>query len=460
MHNTVASFGPRWTCQGVENAPIIVQHPPVFFLDDAFKGVPAIIVGPGPSLDKNIDQLHKAKGKAIIFAYARALQQLVNLDPPLYPDFVVVLDPLDLDYQWTQVDPSKLGALVPGITCHPKLYRMGAQRMFPFSGNHTIESWLYEPLGGDKLWLATSCGVATTTTSLAVRMGCDPICYVGQDLAFPKGRLYASGTVDGGGQLGEAQGDDDTNTPVHGMSKRAHELTDTGQALLTVVPRLVKVPGYYGGKVKTQPSFAWTRDWMADTIADNKDRTWCNATEGGCHLPGALHKPLHKVIAQYMGPDAPDVDTRAVMDRVSESYDPGPPTKALLERCQLLLKSANAAERAARMLKADLLHGQGSLSTMEYHRRIRRFETWIARKAHPANLFMSLCQVVEGDAIWEHAEKATTMLEMYKAALGVTELIQRSAYFTVIRLQRTIAQLRGEEPDYHAQAKDPAPAAP
>ena len=56
-------------------------------LDD----VPAIIVAAGPSLDKNIKELKKAEGKAIIFVVDAALRSVIRSG--IVPDFVCTVDP-------------------------------------------------------------------------------------------------------------------------------------------------------------------------------------------------------------------------------------------------------------------------------------------------------------------------------------------------------------------------------
>lgn len=450
MHHTVVSFGPRWTTQAVENVPIIARHPTVEALDGAFKDKPCVIVAPGPSLDSNIELLREAQGKAVIVAYARVLEKLVGLDPPIYPDIVVVLDPLDLSFQWRGVDASRIGALVPGVSCHPFLYHMGVPRLFTFSGNPDVEVWLHEVLGAERMFLNTSCGVATSTASLVLRMQCNPVIWMGQDLSFPKGRMYAKGTPDGEGVLGEPEGPDDTKVPVHGMSEHAHRLTDTGQALLTTVPRLVRVPGYYGGQVRTQPAFSWTRDWLIDAMAQHPEIDFYNATEGGCHLKGAKHWPMRRVLDKLLA-DAPDLDVQAILEQHHAAHDPGPNRAALLARCQKLHKETVAAERAARMYKADLLHGRGRRSHMEYHRRAREFDTWITRLSKgPCSLFLALCQVAEADALYLHMMRAKTMKELYTVALGNTEVVQRAAFHVMLRLRSSIAQMMGKEEDYHA----------
>ena len=53
-------------------------------LKDLFRGYPAIIVSAGPSLAKNIDRLHEAKGRAVIIAVQTVFKPLLA-NPSLVP---------------------------------------------------------------------------------------------------------------------------------------------------------------------------------------------------------------------------------------------------------------------------------------------------------------------------------------------------------------------------------------
>ena len=54
------------------------------------KDIPAIVVAAGPSVEENIENLKRVKGKAVIFAVDRILDYL--LDAGIEPDFVVTID--------------------------------------------------------------------------------------------------------------------------------------------------------------------------------------------------------------------------------------------------------------------------------------------------------------------------------------------------------------------------------
>ena len=65
----------------LRNMRHIANTPSVAPLKDVLAGQPAVIVTPGPSLEKNVATLHKAKGQALIIATSRPW---VPLGPPAY----------------------------------------------------------------------------------------------------------------------------------------------------------------------------------------------------------------------------------------------------------------------------------------------------------------------------------------------------------------------------------------
>ena len=86
---TTLRFNDLWQQNFQANRNIIQKNPGVVALTQKFKGVPAIIVGAGPSLDKNINLLGRAQGHSLILASDAALKPL--LSQGVLPSVVVSL---------------------------------------------------------------------------------------------------------------------------------------------------------------------------------------------------------------------------------------------------------------------------------------------------------------------------------------------------------------------------------
>lgn len=90
--NTMVNFTNQSIYNKVKNLRMLYDHYNFCSLHRTLpKDVPAIIVGAGPSLDKNIEDLKLAKGKALLIACDTALKPLISHG--ILPDLFVVVDP-------------------------------------------------------------------------------------------------------------------------------------------------------------------------------------------------------------------------------------------------------------------------------------------------------------------------------------------------------------------------------
>jgi hypothetical protein len=286
---TVDAFGEKFVVHAISNLAAVASWPSAARLRNAFEGRPAVIVSAGPSLEKNVAELRRFEGKAVIIAVSHALRALHRAG--IVPDMCITTDAQDLRYHFEGVPIERLRALLLGTSVHPALYELPAQRFVTFAANPMIDSWVYEGLEEDVL-IPSAGSVATDAFSLATLWGCDPIILVGQDLSFPDGKCYAASGCDGETRM---QISDDGVSGVHTRASDDFRKID-GDA--PVIMR--SVPGYYGGTVPTSFAFQKARTWFIDTVAAKRpDRSILNCTEGGAHIDGMEHVSLIEAAQRY-----------------------------------------------------------------------------------------------------------------------------------------------------------------
>ena len=144
-----------------------------------FQGVPAILVGAGPSLEKNGHLLSSFRDKALIFAGGHALEKI-----PIPPHFGACIDkdrPI-LSLKYPEVP------LCFQARMHPENFSLfqGERLLVPdghfsFINHLSSDEDLFD--GG---WTVGNCMVA-----LALHFGCNPIVCVGMDYCYQEGRRYA-----------------------------------------------------------------------------------------------------------------------------------------------------------------------------------------------------------------------------------------------------------------------------
>jgi hypothetical protein len=288
------ALGPKWAKNCLSNLAHIGKLPTVTDLGQAFENLPLIIVGAGPSLSKNIDQLKAARGKAIIVCAARALRSLQAAG--VYPDFAISLDATDVRSHFRDTDIAEIPCVLASASSHPSLFSLTGTCLMSFSSNTQAEAWMFDPQDA-LVEMPTGGSVSCSAFSIALHWGCDPIILVGQDLSFEGGQFYHQGGTDG---QAKASFDPQSNTwRLDGYSEDlAHTLRDQiNEKGLRF--NGATVPGYYGGEVATNEAFASFRTWFEFTARDHAATTTLfNCTEGGAFIGGMQHVPLRDVLSE------------------------------------------------------------------------------------------------------------------------------------------------------------------
>ena len=243
-------------------------------LQGRFAGIPAILVAGGPSLDKNIHLLPKIKDKAIIIGVDAVLPAL--LAQGVSPHFITSIDPQKLTYEKIadSADQIKDVSLIAAPYVTPEVHKIfPASNIFWTFSKKSIESWINSMLEG-KILTSGSSTCAHLNLTAAIMMGCSPIIYIGQDLAFPGYRDHAAGVV---------LSDPD-------LVKK--ELSVTNQ-------NAIWLDGVNGGKVPSHRGFLTSKNHFEYIMASNPGPHYINATEGGALIAGTEVLPLQEVIDRY-----------------------------------------------------------------------------------------------------------------------------------------------------------------
>ncbi len=306
--NTVRSFSRTWIEQGAGNLPALARWPSVEQVGDAFAGKPMVIVAPGPSLARNIDQLRSLQGRAVICCFSHSLKPV--LAAGVTPDVIVSVDPQDVRYHFAGCDTSR-SYLVNGATVHPSLFDMPARGKLALAANGPIDDWLFDALGSSPQVVGGG-SVATSAFSLALRWKCDPIIFLGLDLSFPGGQYYVATSSDGEAR---AELNPDGTMKVAGWS-RGFQAMKAGGGPAAVAERVVELPGWHGGTVPSSFMFALFHRWFVETMR-TVTTTVYNCTEGGSRIEGMQHVPFADVRASL----GDGVDAQAVLAHTVASVD-------------------------------------------------------------------------------------------------------------------------------------------
>ncbi len=264
--NTIKVIDSKFIENSVVNSKYINSSFDFTIHKDKYKNIPAVVVSAGPSLDKNLDDLKGFKG--LIFSGGRTLNTVNNIGMPA--DFACVAD-------YSEKVRDTFGE---NITT-PLIAMINASQQVVADAQNARYFVEYTPIAqeliGKPLPSVTMGGsVATLCMDAARYMGCNPVIFIGQDLAYDNDKMY---------------------------SKSCNIFEDTAHN-----NDMKFIPAYNGGKVKSTDMFIAFLRWIENYISENSDTTYINATEGGAKIAGTIQMPLKEVVEKYSTIEKPAIE--------------------------------------------------------------------------------------------------------------------------------------------------------
>ena len=235
----------------------------VDILFNKYKNKPLYIISAGPSLDKNIKELKSIGDRGIILSVGRAVRPLLKEN--IMPDFIIITDPSPYLYNM-QLDGLEINVpIIVLSTCDKNvmLNYKGKKLIALQKGYRQAEE--YAKQHNHKL-IETGGSVATTALDVAINMGCNPITFVGQDLAYTDGKSHSK----------------DTFSKDMDSSKNLREIEDV-----------------YGNIVCAPKNLYSYLRWIQNRIKIEKDIKFIDATEGGARIEGTKIINLRETIERY-----------------------------------------------------------------------------------------------------------------------------------------------------------------
>lgn len=182
------------------NMPLLSKASDVGKWKDAFKGMPAVICGAGPSLAMAKEQIEKMKGHGLVFAGGSAITALSSYH--IVPDLLFAIDPNHEEFIRLALHTAFDIPLIYGNRLQPDVMQsfVGDLCYFVSGTGGAIENWFEEELGiEDPKILSGLSDEALSVTAVAIKcalyFGCSPIIFAGIDLSFKKGARYTPGVV-------------------------------------------------------------------------------------------------------------------------------------------------------------------------------------------------------------------------------------------------------------------------
>lgn len=262
----------------------LLHTPNINSLRGQYRGLAAVVVAAGPSLDRNLAQLRALQNKAVIICISRSAKPLERHG--IRPDFLLhneAQDYLHLIHDCTNLQQT---AFVLDSQVHLKFARYPAQARFLYHATVNFAvPWLAQVLPNYQAApLETAGSVANEAFSFAHFLGCDPVIVIGQDLALTGGAYYAQ--------------------------------APDNQAFTHAANAIVPIDGYFGRPLQTFATYKSFAAWFAEQgqlLRKQQRAEFINATEGGAYLAGFRQQKLAQTVQQLR--DRPDKPTKLALER-------------------------------------------------------------------------------------------------------------------------------------------------
>lgn len=225
--------------------------------------VPVIIAAAGPSLDKNIDELKRAEGKAFIIATDTAVKSFISHN--VHYDVIILKD--------ARKSTSHLSdercfnhPIIADIKARNSILEMNNGRKI-WNNTSDFLCNLYSKYGLGYTSCMLGGSVATDAFTVAEIIGTKRIVLIGQDLAYAGEYTHANGV--------------------------ANHVYDE-------INGVVEVEDIYGNMIKSRGDWVDMLDWFKSEIATlNGKIDVIDATEGGAKIQGTRIMKLSEVIDNY-----------------------------------------------------------------------------------------------------------------------------------------------------------------
>lgn len=255
------------------------------------KEIPAIVIAAGPSLNKNIKELKRAKGKAFLIAVDTAVKRL--LKEGIVPDMFATLDGMKtaelLNLTEKEAEAKKI-PLLTKVTAAKSLLDYHTGRKFFINEGYRYVDRIYKMNDKKIEGFVVGGSVATFAFAYACHLGFRKIVFVGQDLAYTDNKSHADGTF---------------------QDEMPEENTE----------KFLMVPGNYQEEVPTLSNLDSYRQWFGEFISEwgkKYDVDFINATEGGAKIEGTRIMTLAEVIDQEC---KKEVDIKSCFDKLEPEFN-------------------------------------------------------------------------------------------------------------------------------------------
>lgn len=325
----------------------MARLPDAFFanaLAGQFVGIPAIICGAGPSLERSIPHLRQLEQRALIFAGGSAISALSFAS--VRPHLCLAFDPNPEEVERLASHTASGVPLIFGTRLNPDVWKLSDHPAGYLSSDTggALERWFEEQLGMERKPIGPelsgeALSVTTIALAYAYAMGCQPILLCGVDLAYTRSLYYAPGVV----------------PSPRICVEQIKQKRGAGE-------RLCYRRARGGGRVRTLLKWIMEADAIGAFAVQRPDRLFLNVTEEGLRIPHVADCAIQEAMDKHC---TGTYDLRGQIHTVTQEAHLGIPRERIhqlfeqlqgsLQRCILLCGQLEQASNVESVLLEEEL---------------------------------------------------------------------------------------------------------
>ncbi len=318
--NTTILMVEEFTRKSLENLPEFLQYPEIAIMHDQFTGVPGVVVSAGPSLDRPgvLEALKANQDNCVISCVGQAAKALDKAG--ITPHFVNVLEIKDVSQQVSGVSFMKDTNLILLPQTNTKLYHIPTKRkLISHTNKDPLTFWLSGSMERVLYGYSHQGTVSITALIHLMKMGCNPIFLLGQDLSFPEGKIYAQNSVYRGchftiDEQGKKHVHLENVEEFYGAEGFFKDEEGWKKETSKFESMLAETKGWNGEKLFTNINYGAYKKAFERIQEGNPQFQLVNCSEGGAYMEGYEHLPFIEALEKY------NVENYHVAERLENAF--------------------------------------------------------------------------------------------------------------------------------------------
>jgi len=263
-----------------ENLSKVISSPGIKSFAGKYDGLPAVIVGAGPSLDESLEVLKHIQDKIFIVAVDTSAKVLVR--EGIRPDFIVTVDPQERTCRHFEgIWNCHVPLLFSPVCANEVIEKYEGPLIVFLQKSHSVTG-RFDDVLKDKGFSSEGGSVSCIAFDLMIQLGFNPIIMAGMDYSYPNFKAYSANSFE--------------SEQLRHFTHRYFTLEMAHRKRIEA-EKVVKVHSYAGEEILSTLSLCSYKKNIEKLVAINRQKvTFYNLAVNGAFIDGTSYIPKEILI--------------------------------------------------------------------------------------------------------------------------------------------------------------------